>query len=330
MQTQLIYGVEGTYATRQTPSRALEFASESLKAQQEHLASAGLRTDAWVPLKKTRKLGKKDGSGSVVHEIADRGMVFLFDQMFGNAAKTQPSVGPDPTVYQYTSTLVTLVGKSLSCQVGREALDGLMHPYDYMGLKVASWKISGETGKFATLELAFDIADFANEHFGGPGGVGYALVTPPVYPAAYEPLIVVDASVTFDISDQYPFTSFTLSGDNGLRTDAYHGSGVKSEPIIDKQRAVTLEVAGDYIDERVQKRLDSGETCAVVIKLEGSTISHAYKYGLEVTIPAMATEGDQPNVGGYGRLDQAVNMVLVDNETDEPITSVFTTTDSAA
>jgi hypothetical protein len=86
-------------------------------------------------------------SGSVQHELYNRGLGKIFTAMFGTVVTT--GAGP----YTHTFTPGDLTGDALTVQVGRPATNGTVYPFTYAGMKVTSWEIACAAGEIATLGM---------------------------------------------------------------------------------------------------------------------------------------------------------------------------------
>jgi hypothetical protein len=147
MDAQIGYALEGTVGTPVTVTAFLPLVSESLMQERARLESAGIIAGRRVLASQQWNGGDITVSGSVEHELYNRGLGKLFTAMFGSVATT--GAGP----YTHTFTPGDLTGDALTIQVGRPATDGTTYPFTYAGMKVSSWEIACAAGEIATLGM---------------------------------------------------------------------------------------------------------------------------------------------------------------------------------
>jgi hypothetical protein len=147
IDAQIGYATESTVGTPATVTAFLPLVSESLMQERARLESAGIIAGRRVLASQQWNGGDITVSGSVQHELYNRGLGKLFTAMFGSVATT--GAGP----YTHTFTPGDLTGDALTIQVGRPATDGTTYPFTYAGMKVASWEIACSAGEIATLGM---------------------------------------------------------------------------------------------------------------------------------------------------------------------------------
>jgi hypothetical protein len=144
---QIGYATEVTVGTPVTATSFLPLVSESLMQDRTRLESGGIIAGRRVLTSDQWNGGDVTVSGSVQHELYNRGLGKLFTAMFGTVATT--GAGP----YTHTFTPGDLAGDSLTVQVGRPATNGTVYPFTYAGMKVTSWEIACAAGEIATLGM---------------------------------------------------------------------------------------------------------------------------------------------------------------------------------
>jgi hypothetical protein len=147
LAAQIGYATETTVGTPVTTAAFLPLISESLTQDRTRLESNGIIAGRRVLTSDQWASGDVTVSGSVQHELYNRGLGKLFTAMFGTVATT--GAGP----YTHTFTPGDLTGDSLTVQVGRPATNGTVYPFTYAGMKVASWEIACSAGEIATLGM---------------------------------------------------------------------------------------------------------------------------------------------------------------------------------
>jgi hypothetical protein len=147
LAAQIGYATESTVGTPVTATAFVPLISESLTQDRTRLESSGIIAGRRVLTSDQWNGGDVTVSGSVQHELYNRGLGKLFTAMFGAVATT--GAGP----YTHTFTPGDLTGDALTVQVGRPATNGTVYPFTYAGMKVASWEIACAAGEIATLGL---------------------------------------------------------------------------------------------------------------------------------------------------------------------------------
>jgi len=183
IDAQIGYALESTVGTPVTVTAFLPLVSESLMQESGRLESAGIIAGRRVLASQQWNGGDITVSGSVQHELYNRGLGKLFTAMFGTVATT--GAGP----YTHTFTPGDLTGDALTIQVGRPATNGTTYPFTYAGMKVASWEIACSAGEIATLGM--DVV--------GTREIDYRVVTDGVTTSGSA--AITSASASFNASD---------------------------------------------------------------------------------------------------------------------------------
>lgn len=147
LAAQIGYATEVTVGTPVTATAFVPLISESLTQDRTRLESGGIIAGRRVLASQSWNGGDVTVSGSVQHELYNRGLGKLFTAMFGAVSTT--GAGP----YTHTFTPGDLTGDALTVQVGRPATNGTVYPFTYAGMKVSSWEIACAAGEIATLGL---------------------------------------------------------------------------------------------------------------------------------------------------------------------------------
>src|SRR5579872_5682754 len=145
LSAQLGLAVETTYGTTVTPTRFLEFNSETIKQSIARLESGGLRpkrlvlrSNQWLP-------GRIGVAGDIDMEFQTNGFGILLKSMLGElvtGAYTQPNAGSYPTVYQGTFRAGPTSGYSFTAQKAIGDTGGTIRAFTYGGCKVDKWELS--------------------------------------------------------------------------------------------------------------------------------------------------------------------------------------------
>ena len=124
---------------------------------------------------------------------------------------------------------------------------------------------------------------------------------------------------------------FTLTVDNVLKVDRYNlgGSGAKAEQVINGFRKITGKLTAEFTDMTLLNKYLSDSVTALSLTFTGATIASTYKQSLQITVSAVKFDADTPKVPGPGVVDLAMTFTAYDNGTDQPLTIVYQTSDSA-
>ena len=242
------------------------------------------------------KQGTVEVGGSVSFELANVDLATLLTHMMGKVVTS--GVGP----YEHVATPGSLVGKSMSWQVGRPSSGGTVHPFDYAGMKIGSWTISADVGSIATMDL--DLVGMT-EATGGP-------LATASYDTAWEPFVFTEASLTVAGTSIATVRSLSITGENAIERRVRLGSGVSKEPLQIGRRPYTGTVAMDFDDLTQYAQYVAGTQVALVALFDNGTDT------LTVTANVQYT-GDTPVVGGQELLEQSL-----------PFRALSATSDAAA
>lgn len=321
LAAQLGMVAEATYGTYLAPTRFLEFISESLSLSVERIESEALRAGNSVLRDDRWAANRKGVEGSIELEVASKGFGLPLRHMLGSSVITQPDVTGNPTVYVHTHTLADLYGSSLTMQVGRPDVAGVVQPFSYTGIKVAEWALSSDLDAALMLSLTLDGQNEATNQ--GLAAASFAADDELLY---YTGGSITVAGTSFDV------TSFSLEGSNALKTDRYfvRANTLKKEPIRSSFVGLTGTLEAEFDNLTAYNRFVNGTYAALTAKWEGSTISGTYKYALEITLPVVRFDGTTPQVSGPDVLTQSLPFKALNDGVAQPITILYRTTDSAS
>lgn len=318
---QIGYVDEVTWGTRVVPTRFLEFNSEAIKRRLAVRASSGLRKSNMVQRSDRQSVASKGANGPVQHDIAFTGYGLLLKHLFGAAPTiSQPSAGPDPTVYEHLYKLGDGVGLGLTTQVGRPGSDGTVRPYDFLGCKVTDGGVSQGLDAYAALDLNLDAQTEQTNQ---------TLATAS-YPAGQ---VLLDDSMLKVTVNGSAFDT-KQSGwriDRALNLERYfqRQSTLKKEPKGMGLKPITGSLAGEFEDLTTYAMFTAGTIVPIVFQWLGATISSTYKYEFTITMAACRLDGPQPATGHAGILDADTPFTVLNDGTNEPITALLRTTDTA-
>lgn len=309
---------ETTFNTGVTVSRFYEFTSESTNYNKKTVVGQGLRAGGLLPRSQRRVVTTFDATGDVTLDLPTRGLGLLLSKATGTV--------PSPTtittgVYSYTFTLGDLLGDSFTAQVGVPQYGGTVTPKTLTGCKISSFELAVSNGEIATGTFNIDAAGFTT---------ATALATPS-YSLSGSVFHFAQGAITVDGSAVANVRDFSITVENTLNVDRYNlgSSGAKAEQTIGGFRTITGSITAEFTDTTLLAKYLADTTLALALTFTGNTISGSYKDTLSITASAIKLDGETPKVSGPGPVDVTFNFSAYDNGTDEPLTIVYQTADSA-
>lgn len=307
---QMGLAAESTYGTFVAPTRWFEFVSESLTLERERIESSGIRAGRrvlhrWAP-------GVQRVTGDVQLELAAQGFGIIWQHIMG----TNVTTGSGP--YTHTSSPGDLAGKSLSIQIGRPDIGGVVRPFSYLGCKVATASLECNVNEYAMLTLGI---------YGAHEDTAQTLGTAS-YPATLSPFVYSHGSVTLAAAG-FDVKAATLSIDNGLATDRHFIRTTTperpKEPLEANRREITGELTADFTDLTAYNRFVNGTEAALVL-----TFNAGASATLTITMN-VRYDGTTPTIGGDELLEQSLPFKAVSGTSDAAaVTAVLVNGDSTA
>jgi hypothetical protein len=313
---------ESTVGTYATPTRFLEFVSESISMTVERVESQALRSGNRTLRSSRWVTGKRSISGDVVFEVADRGFGLPLSYAFGGGTFSiaTPSGGTNSRDQTFIQTLN--YGRALTLQVGRPDTAGTVQPFSYLGAKVTEASLSSDVDGLLQLSMSVTAHDEAT---------GQTLASAS-YPTTQTLLSWVGG--TFSLAGAaLDVKSLNFTVNHGLFTDRYFQRGTGGTLMKEPIEAAMAEVTGSFTVEfesiTQYNRYVNGTEASLAGTWQGSVIEGSLSYELAVTMPAVRFDGITPNVGGPDILEMEVPYkALVSSGTLSPYTVRYRTTDT--
>lgn len=308
VSAQLGIKTETTWGTAVTVDKFLPFRSEGIKNDGgSSIPSKALRAGRRV--QHTHRRSVPIIGGPVVVEFGNTGIAAVLKHCFGAVATT----GSGP--YTHTYTPGSLRGKSFTAQVGRPDAGGTVRPRTWAGCKIPDWEIAATSpGEVVLLNLNVSAASET-------GATGLATAS---YTSGWDPFIFEDGAVTASGSS-IRVDSFSLKGNNGLRTDrkAMGGSTI-TEQLGNAMVGLTISLTMDFEDlTQYDKVLDDSSLTLVLTLTNGSDTFTVTAKGYLV--------GDSPTVAGPEVLKQPLEFVIESVTSDaDAFTAVLVNGESSA
>lgn len=277
---------EATYGTAVTPTKFLEFISESIKLEKERIESAGIKAGRRV-LHRWND-GVQRVTGDVEIELAPQGTGTLLKHMFGGVTT---SGAADP--YTHTFTPGPLNGKSFTCQFGRPDVGGTVQPFTYTGCKIPEWELTFSVNEYLKLKTSI---------YGANETTGTALATAS-YPATYSPFTFAHGSLTV-AGTEIALIEGSLAASNALATDRHRIRATNpshpKEPLENGRREFTGSLTADFESLTAYQRFVNGTEAALIL-----TFSQSASRSLVITCN-VRFDGETPAVGGMELLEQSL------------------------
>lgn len=306
LHAQLGFAAENDYGDAEKVDRFLPLISETVSQTIERIESeaiyAGrytLDSDAWFA-------GNVDISGNVNLEVYDRAIGLLFEHILGEA--NTDGTGP----YVHTFTPGDTFGKSLTMQIGRPSVLGVVHPFTYAGVKITEAEITAQVGQIARLALS---VVGQSETTGEP-------LEEVTYPAGLRPFTFVDGAITVAGTEQR-VREVRLSLGAAMNTGRrFLGSGQIHQPIDNALRAYTGDLQCEFEDLTAYNRFVNGTEAAMVLNFTAGANSMVITQNVRF-------DGTTPHVEGRDVLNQPLPIKAVGGTDAGALTVVITNSDAA-
>jgi len=318
LSAQLGIALETAYGTFATPTKFVEFDSDSMALEEERIESEGLGLSDSVLHEDNWKPGQRQGLGSIPMDVKTNGFNIIWEQIFGASDAVTP--GGATNTIDTSHTFADLTGTYATWQLGKPDTGGVVRPFSYLGCKVMEWELSNNINEFLKLNVTLDANDeVTTEALAAKSYASGAMALP------FSGAVITANGNTFVIR------SITISGNNGLEADRFGiGSATKSEPLREARQEVTVEMEVEFKDLVAYNLFKNGTMGEIVARWQsGTAIEGSFFPYVRVTMPKCRYDSPTtPPVEGPGRLFQIINAkVLKPRDGSEPITLVYRSTD---
>jgi hypothetical protein len=309
--------VETNHKTRVAPTRFFPFTAESLGFEYNRVFSAALGAGRWARPSVTTT---KSGTGSLNGEVPTTGFGFLLQGLHGNTVT--PVQDGATTSYTQTHTLDTPPSKSFSVQVQTPPVSSsTLLPVDLLGVMFSGITLSWDAGGVLTWEIPAIVGDLSTAQ---------TLATYTA-PTSWSMLSFAGGSLLIGgVSQTDIIGGGSVTVGLNLRDDAFAlgSSGTMKKPVETDKPTATGTVTADFEDLTHFNRTVNDTSADVILRFEGATISGAFKYTMEITIPACKFTNPRPTVEGPGPVAQPITF---NNSagTSQPPVVVYRSTDVA-
>jgi hypothetical protein len=293
---------ETVYGTPVVVTKFYDYTSESMMREQERMESESLRggrhisTDNWA-------MGAVNVSGDLEMELRPKGHGFWWNHAIGGLVTSQPSAGPDPTVYKHTFTPGTLP-TSFTLQLAKPDLANTAQPFTYHGCRITEWQLECGVGDFAHLTMSILGEDEDNS-------TALAVAS---YATGNKAMTWVQGTITV-AAVATDIKSVSLKASNNLADDRYFlGSVLRKQPLENGLREVTGTFETEFNGLTNYNRFIAGTEATVVLLFQGDIISTTLHYETKITMN-VRFDGETPQVGGPEIVPQSLPFKVIDNGT---------------
>lgn len=329
--TQLGGKAETTYGTPVVVDRFWPFISSSLEPEYAVTSAADeLRAGSIVERVDQNDPYIVGATGSIEMYVPTKGIGLLLSHALGGAAIG--TITDSNYTQTFTLSPAGKTGKSLTLQDAHPFNPaGTAQPFTWHGCKLLSVEFSIESGENGFLKVSFEVDC---EDVDTSTSLETASYTSIASGASKFPWRL--ATFTIDGS-QVEVQSFRCKVTTPMNVDRRYlrGSALKKEPVASGKPTIewdaTLEFTSLAQYNRVASSTIAGRLAPLVLTCDGAAaLAGATLPRFQLTIPAARFDEGLPPIDGDEPLMQDISGVGLYNNTDQPITVTYRTTDSAA
>lgn len=318
---------ETTWGTPATPSRFLEFNSETLKHDLTWLEPTGLRVGTKYKRSARARVARHSISGDVELEWATKGMGQLIKAALASALVT-PVQYTTTTAYKQIHTPGDFRGQSLTLQVGRpEPASGTVRPFTFAGCKIPKWEFSLKDNAIPTLKVSVDgksestvTALATASYLAGATVFDFSQATLKLggtaATASGETTISGGVAVATIIKD------ITISGAAPMATDRFGigNAGLKAEQLENSTPTVTGKLSAEFGKTELYDVFTAGTATPMQLDLTGTQIGvSGINFLLSFILPAVKLKAAPPAVSGPGIVMMSTDFEVYSDEVNPVI-----------
>lgn len=324
LDSQIMFGQETVWGTGVTPTRSIEFNSETVKFDPTWLEPNSLHKGIKYKRQNRASISRTSVSGDVAFDINTLGMGMLVRNMLGSATATTTLISG--SAYKQIHTPGDFRGMGITVQVGRpEPGTGTVVPFTYDGCKVSKWAFSLKDNDTPNLQLSFD-------------GQGETTATALATPA------FLSGSTTYNFSQAVLKLGGTASTSAGETTIAggtpiaaiakdislagavpmanqrfgLGNGGQKNEQLENGIPTITGKLSTEFAKTELYTPFQAGTAMCLQLDLVGATLG-ATTYLFSIIIPAIKIKAAPPNVSGPDLVQMSTDFEVYSNEVDPVI-----------
>lgn len=316
---------ESAYGTWVTPTQWTEFESESIKWNPSRTVGKGLYNGGLVSRASARQTTTATVAGTVVTPVYAKGMGLYLANLMGSMA-VAPVVQGATIAYLQTHALARQDGQSLSLQVGRPTLDGVLHAYNYKGLKIIKGTFEAKVNEPVRATFDFDGKDV--DESGAYGTPVYQSANPYF---AWEQGIFTMGALGAEVAVP-GVRGFGLTIERPSKVDSFYldGTGRKGAPVQNDFVKITGTLETDFLTKAAFADLFVADTTqSIILSFTGPLIAGAYSEKLTFRLPAVYWDDEPPMVSGPDILQPKMTFSALFDGSTVPATIEYMSTDVA-
>jgi len=327
LDAQIGVAAESTWGTVATPTRFLEFVSESMNMTPEWLEPSALRAGQKHKRVKRVRQSRRAVGGDIVVEHATLGMGLLWKHALGSPIVTPTQIA-STTAYEAVISPGDFWGLGLTVQVGRpEPGTGTTRAFTYSGCKVTAWEFSVRDQETPQLTLTFDGKD---ESVSVPLAAATYLAGASVFDFSQATLRFGGTAnrtaglttITGGTAAATIINEITISGEAPMATERFGlgNAGLKAQQIENDIPTITGSLGAEFNRTELYDAFSGNVTQAIELELVGAPIgASGSNERLVITLPACKIKGASPQVGGPDIITMSSDFEAYHDETNPPI-----------
>lgn len=318
---QLGAKAESAFGTYIAPDAFYEFDSETLGRKPNYLTSSGLRAGRMAGPVGRHKPTTRAAAGDIVMKVPNKGFGRWLNLLHGNVVTPEKiEAGP---AYKQVHNIGTSapIGKSLTVQVGKPDVAGVVQPFSYPGTKITQLQLACETGAELMATLSLNARDEVT-------GEALAVAS---YPSGITSLDFTGGEVKVGADTLGIVDSANLTIPLPMKLDRFGltKSALAAEPLPNDYIKPTGSLSMEFFGLTQFNHFVNCDAVKVVLNFEGATIAGANKEQLKLEMPACHFVGDSPQVSGPDVLKVAFPFEVYDNGTEAPVIATYVSVDTA-
>ena len=321
MDQHVTIGVESTYGTAQLSTvRSYEAMADTFSRDVEYIQSTGFRRDLQTIRSDRDDTISLGATGSIECDILNKGQGLILQHLLGTTS--------GPTQIAATSAYRTSLSTndlgptgSYTIQMGRVDSGGTMRPFTYEGCMATGFNITQELGSNLSMTIDFDAE---NEQTSS----GEAT---PSYPSSADPFNYTQCVIAIDGAATTNFTSFSLEGDLGLKSDRRFlaGSSTKAQPKRTNLPSYTGTIEAEFKNLDDYNKFVNGTIFGINASWNGATIEGAYNYEFVVSLPTCKFTGSTPVASLDDMTTVSLPFVALQGPSTNAVEITYTSTDTS-
>lgn len=328
-----MFGQEVTWGTAVTPTRAIEFNSESLKKDITWLEPNALHTGIKYKRASRIRQSRTSIAGDFAFDLNTLGMGMLVKNMLASSVTTTTLVSG--SAYKQVHVPGDFRGLGMTVQVGRpEANSGNVKPFTFAGCKISKWDFSLKDNDTPNIKCTVDgrsestaTALATASYLTGATTYDFSQATLKLggtaATASGETTITGGTAVATIVKD------ITISGSAPMDAQRFGlgNAGLKAEQLENGIPTITGKLAAEFNQAELYSVFANNTTTALELDLTGAAIGGS-NYLFSVIIPAIKLKVAAPTVTGPAIVQMSTDFEAYSDETNPVIQIKIVSTES--